>query len=103
MEEDEGDVVQPVEGAPEAWHEGFQDPLTWLLDSLIRDEVAELDLPHLVLCHRGYDERPQTYGPFASVLDALRVADREGRYSVEHDLELTFEVVPLFPTSGLDA
>lgn len=64
--------------------------------------VAEVDLPHIVVC-RDPETRTTSYsGPFPTAVDALVAAEREGAEDrrVGAGPPMEFSVAALFPVGG---
>lgn len=61
--------------------------------------VAEMDLPHIVLCKDRRGTTASFSGPYRSAIEALVAADLEQRIEAEADGSdsLTFHVAALYP------
>lgn len=66
---------------------------------MVEMAVAEMDLPHIVLCRDSRGAPASFSGPYASAIDALVAADIERQIESESDGQeaLTFHVAALYP------
>jgi hypothetical protein len=68
-------------------------------DFVVEMGVAEMDLPHIVLCRDSRGVSASFSGPYASAVEALVAADIEQQIESESDGQdaLTFHVYALYP------
>jgi hypothetical protein len=85
----------------DAWREdpdGGQLPAA-LGNFVVEMGVAEMDLPHIVLCRDSRGVSASFSGPYPSAIEALVAADIEQQIESESDGQeaLTFHVAALYP------
>lgn len=68
-------------------------------DFIVELGIAEMDLPHIVLCRDSKGVTASFSGPYPSAVEALVAADLEHRIEAASDgaEALTFQVAALYP------
>ncbi len=70
-----------------------------VVESIVREELGDLDRPHLVICTQRGSSAVTYLGPFANGVEAVVAAEHQRESAVrqgEHDSR--FAVAPIYPS-----